>query len=219
MKKLLIDSNEAFIPYVKNIIEETSFLHESPIRIGVPGGRGAKSVVLGVLSLKEEIIKRVELYLIDERLSGETNKETLYAYGLEEAIKTGIFLSRQLIIPNLNTPFIVDGELDILFVGVGEDGHIASLFPHSIHQKSIDDIVLVENSPKPPPTRVSISYKALSTYTTHSKIYLLFIGEGKRDPYERFLKGEEGISTLPVAYFNTHHKSVTVVTNLEQKGI
>jgi 6-phosphogluconolactonase len=53
--------------------------------------------------------------------------------------------------------------LDLVFLGMGEDGHIASLFPVLSAQfldKNVPFLV-VTNSPKPPPTRISMSYKII----------------------------------------------------------
>ena len=68
--------------------------------------------------------------------------------------------------------------LDLIFLGMGEDGHVASLFPDS--PANILDIavpfLVVENSPKPPPTRISMSYK---TIFAAKNIVILVSGAGK----------------------------------------
>ena len=68
--------------------------------------------------------------------------------------------------------------LDLIFLGMGEDGHIASLFPNA-SAKLIDNAVpflAVENSPKPPPTRISLSYQAI---IAAKNIWILISGAGK----------------------------------------
>lgn len=68
--------------------------------------------------------------------------------------------------------------LDLIFLGMGEDGHIASLFPNA--PANIMDIsvpfLAVENSPKPPPVRISLSYKAI---IAAKNIWILISGAGK----------------------------------------
>jgi len=68
--------------------------------------------------------------------------------------------------------------LDLIFLGMGEDGHVASLFPNAA--ANIMDIsvpfLVVENSPKPPPTRISLSYKMIFAA---KNIWILISGAGK----------------------------------------
>ena len=51
------------------------------------------------------------------------------------------------------------GAFDVLMLGVGPDGHIASLFP-GFPQLDVDDqiAVPVTGSPKPPPERISLTF-------------------------------------------------------------
>ena len=52
-------------------------------------------------------------------------------------------------------------EFDVLLLGIGPDGHIASLFPG---KNAEGDLVVAEHdSPKPPPQRLSLSYAAINS--------------------------------------------------------
>jgi len=218
MKKIRVSNPEEFSTLVTQHIQTVAEAHADSIRIGVPGGRGAVSVVQGLVQCEAEILKRVELYLVDERLTGSTNHDTLLDVGLGEAIKAGLFSDAQLHVPQLNKPFLPQGEiLDLLYLGIGEDGHIASLFPGSypeLDARGVGDTAYIADSPKPPPERVTITYRALRKYAKRAQTYLLFFGEGKRIALERFLDAQESPSTLPCRYFPREWFAFDLVTDL-----
>lgn len=69
------------------------------------------------------------------------------------------------------------GQFDILLLGVGPDGHIASLFPHHPAQRSAGvAAVAVHDSPKPPPDRVSLTFDCLQR---SRQVWFLVAGEDK----------------------------------------
>ena len=80
---------------------------------------------------------------------------------------------------------------DMVLLGMGEDGHTASLFPGHQHQE--DELAhAVYNSPKPPPERVSISAKALSNT---GQLIFLITGANKQEAVKNWRSGQD----LPVA--------------------
>lgn len=79
----------------------------------------------------------------------------------------------------------VGSRFDLLVLGAGEDGHVASLFPGRAELSVADrPFVDVHDAPKPPPDRVSATR---SLIRRSGAIVLLFFGEAKRDALLRFL--------------------------------
>lgn len=82
-------------------------------------------------------------------------------------------------------PFRTRGEafFDVLLLGMGPDGHIASLFPQHDDQRDLTaSAVPVRNSPKPPPERISLSWPAVNS-ARH--VALLVAGEEKAEATAR----------------------------------
>lgn len=87
--------------------------------------------------------------------------------------------------------------LDVVLLGLGEDGHTASLFPGHGALEAEGRTVAVLDSPKPPPERVTLTVPAL---WAAGRLVLLVTGAGKADALARSL-GEPGpqapVSLLP----------------------
>lgn len=79
----------------------------------------------------------------------------------------------------LRAPKPGDGVFDVVMLGMGPDGHVASLFPHHPGQRADDAIaVAVHESPKPPPDRVSLTFECLNR---SRQVWLLVAGAEKAD--------------------------------------
>jgi 6-phosphogluconolactonase len=77
--------------------------------------------------------------------------------------------------------------LDLIFLGLGEDGHIASLMPNAPASavNSQAPYLRIENSPKPPPNRISLSYAVIATA---KNVWLLATGAGKEEALRQSLR-------------------------------
>jgi 6-phosphogluconolactonase len=88
------------------------------------------------------------------------------------------------------------GSFDLLMLGVGPDGHVASLFP-GFPQLHVDDAIAVSvtGSPKPPPERVSLTYPALNRSET---VWFVVSGADKAEAVGRALAAQPpGVDEIP----------------------
>lgn len=156
--------------------------------LALPGGRSVDGVFRHLV--RENIDwERVHIFMVDERLVPHGHPEsnfTVVAEGLQEILflttahplvcspgqeDAGIEAYRQ----ELSD---LGGRFDIVLLSCGEDGHIASLFPGCLESDvEQNDFLLVRNSPKPPPARITASARLLAR--SQVGIGLLF-GEEKR---------------------------------------
>ena len=92
------------------------------------------------------------------------------------------------------------GQFDLVLLGLGEDGHTASLFPS--HEwgtiPGSADAIAVHDAPKPPPDRVSLSAHRLSQAR---QLMFLVTGESKRQAVKDWRNGA-GIPAAAIAPAN-----------------
>ena len=205
--------------------------HE-PLVLGLCGGRS----VVGLLSALEkesahqpkELLGRLQFFMVDERLVPLTDEQSNFG-GLKRLLFDSL-VERKVISDSQLHPFITrqsaadfgcsdylkelgshGGRFTVVVVGVGEDGHIAGLFPrHPSLQETNDSFVCFHDSPKPPSDRMSAS-PALITGADLSVV--LALGEGKRAAWEAFCSTEVSTTDCP-AKLATNSQSCLVVTDL-----
>ncbi|WP_027339440.1 6-phosphogluconolactonase [Halonatronum saccharophilum] len=190
---------------IANTIEELLRV-KSEVVVGIVGGSSVAGVFSNLLDIEVEWAN-VHFFMADERLvpldSDESNFKLAKKTFLNQLLEEG-----QLSEDNLH-PFRYDSDkddyglegyngefeslgakFDIFLLSSGEDGHIASLF--SNHQSIKDQsnlYILVEDSPKLPPKRISASRKQI---LGAKKAIILFFGESKAQAYNSFIS--EGVS-------------------------
>jgi 6-phosphogluconolactonase len=86
-------------------------------------------------------------------------------------------------------------RFDVLLLGMGSEGHVASIFPNSPAARDERPVVAVRDCPKPPSTRISLGFTAINSA---EEIWLLVAGEEKAPPVARALTGADPLE-IPAA--------------------
>lgn len=90
-------------------------------------------------------------------------------------------------------------QFDCILLGIGPDGHTASIFPQSkeIAHQSKRLVIPVTNSPKPPPNRISFSLRLINLA---KQVIILATGEQKALVVRSVLLEEENSLAYPIAH-------------------
>ena len=197
-----IIKNEAEVKAVfseifSNALNGNSFL------LGLCGVRSISRVfdsIDSILSGKDVI----STLLIDERALPLTNPDTNYYLLKEEFAKTANIKNQLRLIPfdvekekesfdvYESTLAVHGGKFDLIFLGVGEDGHVASIFPNLEISHAVErDYFLFDGSPKPPSNRLTASHAVIEK---SENVVLLVFGEGKRHAFKNIL--DPAVTTL-----------------------
>lgn len=86
-------------------------------------------------------------------------------------------------------------HFDVLLLGVGEDGHVASVFPESPASYEQRPVTAVRGSPKPPPIRITLTRPAINTA---EEVWLVAAGASKAAAVRMALTGS-GPVQVPAA--------------------
>ncbi len=96
--------------------------------------------------------------------------------------------------------------LDLVFLGMGEDGHVASLFPNDTEAFENRAVYRAITSPKPPPRRITLGYPAL---IEAREVWALVSGKGKADILRASIADDNSTPLARVLRSRTHTEIFT----------
>ena len=116
-------------------------------------------------------------------------------------------LSLETAASQFNTLFAEKGvNFDLMLMGMGPDGHIASLFPDQDIVSDTKSVIAVPNSPKPPAERLSFTYE---TINNSRQIWFTVAGADKAEAVSVVFGDEK--ATLPAGRISGKEKTVWYV--------
>ena len=162
------------------------------------------------LAASDQQWKRWSLYYGDERClpedDPERNSQMVIATGLAGRVGKHFPIPAELgakaAASNYREKLKSVPRFDMVLLGMGEDGHTASLFPG--HRWPDKTAFAVSDAPKPPPDRVTLGIRALQNCDT---MLVMVTGESKRAAVQQWRAGAE----LPVAQVSDVPQAVILV--------
>lgn len=183
--------------------------------LALPGGRSVGKVAAALSEMYLDWSK-IDVFFVDERCvpldDPESNYQTLKGVLFDPLIQRGQLPEENIHVPQRAGSGLCDAEaytadlaevcadatasaFDVALLGVGGDGHVASLFPnHPSVQSQEQGFIRVDNAPKPPATRISASRALLERSGT---AIALFLGDGKQTALSSFRNGADEVTALP----------------------
>ncbi|MCB9029671.1 MAG: 6-phosphogluconolactonase [Deltaproteobacteria bacterium] len=101
----------------------------------------------------------------------------------------------------------VEPEFDIVLLGVGTDGHTASLFPGAAELHNTTDLCFAVRHENVDVDRITLGPKA---FLKAKKIFYIVSGQGKAEIVKKVFEGEDDLDHLPAQIYRKAKGSVTV---------
>jgi 6-phosphogluconolactonase len=184
---------------------DTILLEHSACSVMLTGGRSAAQLYMAWSDLPAfQQITGVRFYFGDERGVPRDNPESNYGMAMRTLFHQGVpagcaVFRMEADDPDRETAAHRYGEtlpdrVDVMLLGVGEDGHIASLFPGSgaLHETTRPVVPVIV--PKPPRERMTITPTVIARARS---VFVLAAGAAKAAVLARALKAPNDVTTLP----------------------
>jgi 6-phosphogluconolactonase len=207
LKNLTLFSKNFFVfHFLANQIDYIFATAEEPISFMLTGGRSAEQLYRYLVTSTDFLSysKGAIFYFGDERCVPPDHPDSnynmvmgsLFANGVSEGtlIKRMEVEKYPISKAAMEYEALLPAQVDILLLSVGEDGHIASLFPHQPSLKESVRRVIPVTSPKIPYDRLTITPPVIHS-ARH--VFVMALGDAKVKVYEKAKSDECNIDALP----------------------
>ena len=205
---------------------------ERPFVLALCGGRSVVGILQALLEESahqpRELLRRIHFFMVDERIVPLSHSDSNFG-GLKQQlfdtlVEQGTILKEQL------HPLLISAEdaagacerymreleslggaFTVVVLGMGEDGHVAGLFPRHVALTTPGRrFIPFFDSPKPPAARVTASSELV---TDAALGILLALGEGKRAAWDALMSGTVISADCPAKILASMERCI-VVTDL-----
>ena len=187
-------------------------------RIAVSGGSTPRRTFGLLANPQQEFLSampwsQLELFFVDERTVPPTDKDSNYRMTREAMLEKVPLKLEQVVriegeLPPeeaaaryesaIRNQFKLEGaevpRFDVLQLGMGDDGHTASIFPHTDAIHELGRIVYANHVPQKDTWRITLTWPVINEA---SEVFFLIGGKDKAEPLQRVLQGPYDPETLP----------------------
>lgn len=184
---------------VKRVVEERGFCH-----LMLAGGRTPELAYRRLAATEDMPWERVQIWFGDERAVSPDDPASNHRLIMDSlagpvGLGAGAVHRMEADDPDLDHAAsayasVLPPRLDVLVLGIGEDGHTASLFPGSAALDAVRRVVPVLDAPKAPARRLTITPSVIATAR---KVMLLATGLSKAEAVRAALQGPWDPSVCP----------------------
>jgi 6-phosphogluconolactonase len=170
--------------------------------------------LVGAFNSAPELYKGLHIYWSDERFVDLESPER-NAAPLHTTIKNSNVIVHESLAPNSPATIedaVKDYEdalagvtIDLNILGVGPDGHVASLFPGIADIDDRRSIFAITDSPKPPAVRISFTMKFINEAR---EVWIVAAGESKAEAVAKIIEGD---LSIPASYVSATARTRLIV--------
>jgi 6-phosphogluconolactonase len=229
-KRINIFGNEGFLvkEFCSDLVKLMNeiLINKKNVTIALSGGSTPKKVFKYLASKyrKDVVWNNTEIYWVDERCVAPDDRQSNYGLAKKYLLnklnlnETNIHRIRGEDEPpaeadryskEIYDTVVIEYDLprfDIILLGIGEDGHTASIFPNKLQLFNSDKICEVTLHPESAQKRITLTGKVLNNA---ANILFLVSGTAKAEVISIILNKKEGWQDYPAGHINPVHGNLS----------